>query len=140
KRVLEKVFRVSQNAIDEVQNKKAFRAAEKELEFLEKNNLTVYFYQDDNYAEKLKHCPDSPVLLFGSGNMNFNNMTVLSIVRTRYLTSSGTASCQKLIEDLVIIYPIILSGFALGANICAHLTALENYLQTVPILAQGLNQ
>src|SRR5690606_40147269 len=83
-----------------------FRAAEKELEFLEKNNLTVYFYQDHNYPEKLKHCPDSPVLLFGSGNMNFNNMKVLSIVGTRNITSYGTSFCKKLIEDLVVFNPI----------------------------------
>lgn len=140
KRELEKVFRVSQNAIDEIQNKKAFRAAEKELEFLEKNNLTVYFYQDHNYPEKLKHCSDSPVLLFGSGNMNFNNMKVLSIVGTRNITSYGTSFCKKLIEDLVVFNPIIVSGFALGTDICAHLSALENNLQTVAILAHGLNQ
>jgi DNA processing protein len=140
KKELDKVFRVTQNSIDRIHNKTAFQAAEKEVTFLDKNNLHVYFFQDDNYPEKLKHCVDSPVLLFGAGNINLENRKILSIVGTRNITAYGTSFCKKFIEDLAILNPVIVSGFALGTDICAHLSALENNLQTVGVLAHGLNQ
>src|SRR5690606_38124172 len=125
KKELDKVFRVTQNSIDRIYNKTAFQAAEKEVTFLDKNNLHVYFFQDDNYPEKLKHCVDSPVLLFGAGNINLENRKILSIVGTRNITAYGTSFCKKFIEDLAILNPVIVSGFALGSEICTHLSALE---------------
>lgn len=140
KKELDKVFRITQNSIAEIHNKTTFKAAENEVLFLEKNRLKIYFYQDENYPDRLKHCADAPVLLFGSGNINLENTKILSIVGTRNITAYGTSFCKKFIEDLAVLNPVIVSGFALGTDICAHLSALENNLQTVGVLAHGLNQ
>ncbi|MFA7445949.1 MAG: DNA-processing protein DprA, partial [Flavobacteriaceae bacterium] len=82
KKELDKVFRITQNSIAEIHNKTTFKAAENEVLFLEKNRLKIYFYQDENYPDRLKHCADAPVLLFGSGNINLENTKILSIVGT----------------------------------------------------------
>ena len=140
KKELDKVFRITQNSIAEIHNKTTFKAAENEVLFLEKNRLKIYFYQDENYPDRLKHCADAPVLLFGSGNINLENTKILSIVGTRNITAYGTSFCKKFVEDLAVLNPVIVSGFALGTDICAHLSALENNLQTVGVLAHGLNQ
>ncbi len=132
--------KINKSVISHVLKKSSFDKAEKEVLFLEKEHIKTYFYQDENYPEKLKHCPDAPVLLFSSGNTEINNRKVLSIVGTRQITGYGSSFCKKLIEDLADINPIIISGFALGADICAHLSALENNLQTVGVLAHGLNR
>jgi DNA processing protein len=47
---------------------------------------------------------------------------------------------QKLIADLAPLDPIIVSGFAYGVDIVAHQAAIENNLQTIAVVAQGLNQ
>lgn len=126
--------------IKNLKNKAVFEKAEKELHFIQVEKNTVLHYQEANYPERLKHCIDGPVLLFGSGNMNFENRKMISIVGTRQITSYGTDFCKKLIEDLAIFNPIIVSGFAYGVDIVAHQAAMENNLQTIGVLAHGLNQ
>lgn len=123
-----------------LKDKTVFEKAEQELKFIEKEKINVLYYQNDNYPERLKHCIDGPILLFASGNINLENRKVISIVGTREITSYGTAFCKKLIEDLAIFNPIILSGFAYGVDIVAHQAAMENKLQTIGVLAHGLNQ
>ncbi len=123
-----------------LQNKTVFEKAEAELKFIRDNNLDIYYFLDEKYPEKLKHCIDGPILMFGSGNMNFNDRKVISIVGTRQITSYGTESCRKIIEDLAPLNPLIVSGFAYGVDIVAHQAAMDFGLQTIGVLAHGLNQ
>ncbi|WP_432222636.1 DNA-processing protein DprA [Flavobacterium sp. TMP13] len=117
-----------------------FEKAQKELDYIRKNNIAVSFLKEDSYPERLKHCIDAPVLLFASGNLDFSNRKIISIVGTRQITSYGTDFCKKLIEDLAPLNPIIVSGFAYGVDIVAHQLAMEFGLQTIGVLAHGLNQ
>ena len=48
--------------------------------------------------------------------------------------------CKNLISDLAPLNPVIVSGFAYGVDIVAHQAALENNLQTIGVVAHGLNQ
>lgn len=139
-REFSKIPRLSQSAIKAILNKTSFKAAEKELSFIEKQSIRVFYFENDDYPQKLKHCTDAPLLLFARGNFDLNNRKTLSIVGTRKITSYGTSFCKKLIEDLIPFNPIIVSGFALGTDICAHLSAIENELETVGILAHGFDR
>jgi DNA processing protein len=121
-------------------HKAVFQDAEKELEFISKNEIQTLYFQDENYPFRLKHCADGPVLLFASGNIDFSNKKTVSIVGTREITNYGSAFCKILIEDLAALNPIIISGFAYGVDIVAHQLAMENNLQTIGVLAHGLNQ
>jgi DNA protecting protein DprA len=123
-----------------LKDKSIFEKASKELDFIKSNDIKVSFFQDENYPERLKHCFDSPVLIFSAGNMNLKNKRTISIVGTRQITSYGTDFCRKLIEDLAPLDPVIVSGFAYGVDIVAHQIAMEHNLQTIGVLAHGLNQ
>ena len=147
----EEIFKTKANqiaAIDGVgsvllknlKDKTVFEKANQELEFINKNNIKVSFFKDENYPERLKHCIDAPVLIFSAGNINLENKRIISIVGTRQITSYGIEFCKKLIEDLSPLDPIIVSGFAYGVDIVAHQMAMENDLQTIGVLAHGLNQ
>ena len=116
------------------------QSAEKELTFIKQNNFEVLYFKDENYPEKLKHCIDGPILLFQSGNINLKQQHIISIVGARKITTNGIAFCEKLVEDLTLYNPIIVSGFAYGTDITAHKTALKQDLQTIVCLAHGLNQ
>jgi DNA processing protein len=61
-------------------------------------------------------------------------------VGTRQITSYGNEFCRKLIEDLAPLDPVIVSGFAYGVDIVAHQLAMEHNLQTIAVMAHGLNQ
>ena len=126
--------------IQNLKNDQVFKKAEAELKFITQNNIDTAFFKDDNYPEKLKHCIDGPVLLFTSGNINLANRKIISIVGTRQITPQGTEFCKKLIADLAPLDPIIISGFAYGVDIVAHQVAMENNLQTIGVVAHGLNQ
>lgn len=121
-------------------NKSIFDKAKQELDFIQNNNIEVLSFLDENYPDRLKHCIDGPVLLYSAGNINLKNRKIISIVGTRQITSYGTEFCRKLIEDLVPLDPIIVSGFAYGVDIVAHQLAMEHNLQTIGVLAHGLNQ
>ena len=126
--------------IKNLKDKAIFQKAEAELSFIEKNQIKVSYFLDENYPERLKHCIDGPVLLFSLGNIQLKNRKMISIVGTRQISSYGLNFCKNLIADLAPLDPIIVSGFAYGVDIIAHQAALEYNLQTVGILAHGLNQ
>jgi len=147
----EAVFKTKMNqlaAIDGVgsvlmknlKDKSVFERASRELEFIKSNDIKVSFFQDENYPDRLKHCIDAPVLIFSVGNINLKNKKIISIVGTRQITSYGTEFCRKLIEDLAPLDPVIVSGFAYGVDIVAHQLAMDYNLQTIGVLAHGLNQ
>lgn len=115
-------------------------AAKKELEFIQNHHIQYVYFQDHDYPNYLKHCIDGPILLFKKGNIELDGRKVISVVGTRKVTSYGLAFCEKLIEDLAPLNPIIISGFAYGIDICAHKAALKHGLQTIGCLAHGLNQ
>lgn len=119
---------------------KHLKAAEDELRFIKDNDIVSLYFTDDNYPEKLKHCIDSPILLFQAGSIDLKQKRIISIVGTRKITTYGVAFCEKLIEQLTPFEPVIVSGFAYGTDITAHKSAIKNKLQTIGCLAHGLNQ
>lgn len=123
-----------------LKNTSVFKLAEAEVKFVRENNIKPLFYLDSNYPDRLKHCIDGPVVLFTSGNINLEGRKTISIVGTRQMTSYGGDFCRKLIEDLAPLNPVIISGFAYGVDIHAHMIAMEQGLQTVGVVAHGLNQ
>ncbi len=123
-----------------LKNTTVFKLAEQEVKFVRENGVTPLFYQDKQYPDRLKHCIDGPVVLFTSGNINLEGRKTISIVGTRQMTSYGSDFCKKLIEDLVPLNPVIISGFAYGVDIHAHAIAMEQGLQTIGVVAHGLNQ
>lgn len=125
-----------------VNNRDVLNDAEKEIEFIQKNNIQTYFFLDNDYPELLKHCPDSPIMLYSRGKLDVNSRRTLSIVGTRVATSAGKENCENLIKDLKEKNhnPIIISGLAFGIDICAHKAALNNNLQTIAVLGHGLDR
>lgn len=137
---LEKIDGIGRVRIRNLNRKIQLEEAEREIRFIEDNEIDCYFFKDALYPEMLKHCIDGPVILFGKGNIDLKNKKIISIVGTRKATSYGTTFCEELIAELAPLNPVIVSGFAYGIDICAHRAALENNLQTVACLAHGFNQ
>lgn len=119
---------------------KYYAFAKAELEYINKNNIQAISYLQDEYPQRLKHCIDSPVILFSRGTINWNNPRILSIVGTRKITSYGEQFIKNFIADIAPLNPLIISGFAYGVDITSHKACLEHGLQNVGVLAHGLNQ
>ena len=115
-------------------------AARMEYEFIISQEINLHYFMEDNYPAYLKHCIDSPILLFSEGNIDLNRQKIISIVGTRNITGYGTAFCEQFIEELAPLNPVIVSGFAYGVDICVQRAAVKHGLQTIGCLAHGLNQ
>jgi DNA processing protein len=127
--------------IDEILNPAILERAAGELEFVEKNNLKLYFVSDKDYPDRLRECADAPVLFYFKGDIDFNAKKVISIVGTRKSTSYGHSFCDTFLQDISAIAPDTLrvSGLAYGIDIQAHRAALKYNLPTVGVLAHGLD-
>ncbi|MDO9580130.1 MAG: DNA-processing protein DprA [Bacteroidales bacterium] len=114
--------------------------AEKEAEYINKNNIRTFFYLDNDYPFRLKQCDDSPVVFFLKGSCDLNAAKILSVVGTRNATTRGRDICEKIIGGLASGHPdlIIVSGLAYGIDIAAHKAALANNMHTIGVLAHGL--
>lgn len=114
-----------------------FNKAEKELEFVSKNNIQVLQY---GYPGRLKHCNDAPLLLYFKGNTNLDSTRVVAIVGTRKNTDYGHRLCDELVEGLRCIENIlIVSGLALGIDSIAHKKSVLMQIPTVGVLGHGLD-
>ncbi len=134
-----KIYGIGSITLANLKDRNPLKEAEKEVEFIIKNNIKTHYFLDDAYPNRLKFCIDSPILLFQKGVTTFENRKIISIVGTRNMTSYGRDCCEQIIKDLAVYNPIIVSGFAYGVDICAHKTALQNGLETVAILAHGFS-
>jgi len=115
-------------------------AAEAEFDYIQKNQIGYTYFMDADHPAYLKHCVDSPLLLFKRGNIDLAGKKIISVVGTRNITSYGKAFCEKFIEDIAPLDPIIVSGFAYGVDITAQKATIKHGLQTIGCLAHGLNQ
>ncbi len=120
----------------------AFRRAEQELTFVEKNHLDCLTLTHPDYPARLRECPDAPLALFFKGACDFNRQHVVSIVGTRRATTYGKDFCNTFIRELSELCPdiLIVSGLAYGIDIHSHRAALANRMSTVGVLAHGLDR
>jgi len=137
---LSKINGLGVKRIKSLKNDVDLDGAERELKFIEDNQIDFLFFKDKDYPERLKHCIDGPIILFQKGNIDLHRKPTLSIVGTRKITTHGLKFTEKLVEELSIFKPVIVSGFAYGTDITAQKSAIKNNLQTIGCLAHGLNQ
>lgn len=126
----------------ELVNREAVDFARKELDFIEKHDIKIYYFKDKNYPYRLSNCVDSPLLLYAKGNLNVNPKHALSVVGTRMPSERGKDLCRRLILDLAakVSDLTIVSGLAYGIDVVAHRAALEAEIPTIIIPAHGLDR
>ena len=115
--------------------KEALDRAKKEIEFIEKKEITPLFFTDTNYPFRLKQCDDGPIMIYTKGKMNTNIERVLSVVGSRKATVYGKKICEQFLDALANYNVSVISGLAYGIDICAHRTSLKNKL---PVLLKNL--
>ena len=132
----------STKLVDEILAPEVMRRAEKEMLFVERNNIQTYFINDNEYPQRLRECHDAPVLLYFKGKTDFNAPRVISIVGTRNPSNYGNQFCDTFLQELAKTHPdtLIVSGLAYGIDISAHRSALKHGLPTIGVLAHGLDR
>lgn len=117
----------------------------RELESLSEQGIRFIGWNEDSYPAPLNECEDAPTGLYIKSSSEpeniWNKRRMISIIGTRDLSPYGREWCERLVFCLSEIppeeRPIIVSGLALGVDICAHTTALRSGLPTIAVMATG---
>lgn len=136
-------------------NKASVDWADGELSRIEALGHRFIHVGDDCYPALLRECEDAPLGLYFRGcsppEEVFGNMDPIAIVGTRDLSPYGREWCSRIVRSMASGAtspelslgnsgrgPTIVSGLALGTDICAHLEALDSGLTTVAVMATGI--
>ena len=133
----------SKNALDALATMESHLArAEAELAFCQKGKVQCLGMGDEAYPQRLKDCPDAPIVLYYRGTANLNTQHIVSMVGTRQITPYGKDLCRSFVRDLKQVCPdaVVVSGLAYGVDVHCHRAALSEGLETVGVLAHGLDQ
>ena len=120
----------------------ALKRAAAEMEFVTKHSIRVLTPNDEDYPARLRECDDAPLTLYYKGNADLNRQHIVGIVGTRRCTAYGQDLTRRFVSRLRELCPdtLIASGLAYGIDICAHRESLACGMDTVGVLAHGLDQ
>jgi DNA processing protein len=91
---------------------------------------------------KLRRIPgvgDAPALLYYQGTADLNAPKTVALVGTRKSTDYGREQTERIVQGLLPHRPLVISGLAYGIDIMAHRAALQEGLETVGVMATGLD-
>ena len=127
-------WKISNKALDE-----AYRT----LVSLQDKGIYFIGYTENGYPDLLKECEDAPAGLYVRSDTPPEELWApersISIVGTRDISPYGKEWCEKIVSGLASSEerPLIISGLALGTDICAHKCSLEAGLPTIAVMATG---
>ena len=128
---------IGERTVESIVSQNVLQRAERELNFADRNGIRILYYLNSDYPRRLKHCYDSPVIIYCKGYTDLNVEKIVGVVGTRNVTDYGKTLTEKLIQDLVDDDVLVVSGLAYGVDTCAHKAALKNNLTTAAVLAHG---
>ncbi|MBO6068548.1 MAG: DNA-processing protein DprA [Bacteroidales bacterium] len=112
-----------------------------ELELCRREGLQAISILDDGYPSRLAQTPEAPLVIFSRGSRKLDGGRFLSIVGTRHCTPMSGKYCDMVAEYLssLKVKPVIVSGMAYGIDTLAHKSALRYGLDTIAVIATGLD-
>ena len=147
------IFRMKENEVTSIlgpwskyRGKVSGRALEEaadEIQKLAGKGISFLGCTEEEYPELLKECEDAPLGLYirsrtPAGEL-FSPARKIAVVGTRDISQYGQEWCSRIVRQMGYASekPLIVSGLALGTDICAHRNALESGLPTIAVMATG---
>ena len=94
----------------------------------------------EKYPQMLKNIDDAPSVLYYKGDLfDCNLEKTLAVVGSRRATSYAKDALAKIISELNGTDICIVSGLASGIDTTAHVSALDNNLKTIGVIASGFD-
>ena len=132
----------SQKLIDILRDYDVMRArAEEEWNYDQAHGIRPLDISHPDYPHRLAECEDAPLVIYYKGTADLNQTCVVNIVGTRRCTMYGEDLVRRFVADLRVLCPkvLVVSGLAYGIDIIAHRNALQQGMETVGVLAHGLD-
>lgn len=115
------------------------KKAKELLNYMQKKEIRVTAFFDNDYPQVLKEIPYYPPFLFYRGNYKREDAEAIGVVGSRKASLKGLQLTETLIKDLSQMPITIVSGLAAGIDAMAHKTAIESGLRTIAVLGSGID-
>lgn len=148
---IEKAFNATHQELSCIEGL-SVRKAENFLKIRDKMNLDKVFktiqdrgikyltFEDERYPELLKNITDPPVVLYYKGDLDSCNFKrTVAFVGSRKATYNAKEALKYIISQLANTDICVVSGLASGIDSVAHLSAIENNLKTIGVIASGFD-
>ncbi len=113
---------------------------DKTFDEVEKRGIKYLTFDDENYPQMLRNIENPPSVIYYKGDLsscNFNR--TLAVVGSRKATSYAKEALRQIVGELKNTDICIVSGLASGIDTTAHISALENNLKTIGVIASGFD-
>jgi DNA processing protein len=110
-----------------------------ELKRLDRINVVLLTPASSVFPESLRAIPDSPVLLYCRGALDWLDQPAVAVIGARTATDYGRRIAEGLAAELVALGITIVSGAAYGIDAAAHRGALTAGGGTVAVLGCGID-
>jgi len=113
---------------------------DKVLKEVEDRGIKFLTYEDENYPYLLKNISNPPSVIYYKGDINKCNLDkTLAVVGSRRATRYAKDALSKIINELKGTDICIVSGLASGIDTTAHISAIENEIKTIGVIASGFD-
>lgn len=113
---------------------------DKILEEVEKRGISYLTLEDEKYPKMLKNIDNPPAVLYYKGSLDICNLDrTLAVVGSRKASYHAKEELDKIISQLGNTDICIVSGLAAGIDSQAHISALDNNIKTIGVIASGLD-
>jgi DNA processing protein len=118
----------------------SLKEIDRDLKVLDRLDVSVVTYLDEQYPARLKAISDPPPLLYVTGDPRALDQYAVGIVGSRKPTPAGRVVTEELSRDLATLGFTIISGLARGIDGAAHRGAIAAEGRTVAVLGCGIDQ
>ena len=112
---------------------------ENQLSLIEKYEVGLLSFLDDEYPRLLKYTYNPPVVLYVQGKLLPEDDLSFAVVGTRKPTQYGKIAVRRIVPKLSLAGFTIVSGLAYGIDAAAHHEALNTGGRTVAVFGTGLD-
>jgi DNA processing protein len=118
----------------------ALKEAEREMEFIDKHQISVLCFGTEQYPQRLIEFDDAPMVLYYKGSEVLNTQRLITIVGTRNISAYGKGLVSDFVAELQTYNVVIVSGLAHGVDVHVHKKCIELGIPTIGVLAHGLDR
>lgn len=124
-------------------NRRVLEDAAEELETLSRQDISFTGFTEQDYPELLADCEDAPLGIYVRSRTPAGRLFApgrrIAVVGTRDISPYGQEWCERMVQGLGTSpeRPAVISGLALGTDICAHRQAVASGLPTIAVMATG---
>ena len=111
----------------------------KELDRIEKHQVQIITWQDEEYPERLKTIFDPPPVLYVKGNRFQSHELMIAVVGSRKASTYGRTVAENLCREFAVKGITVVSGMARGIDSAAHRGTLRAGGRTIAILGCGVD-